>query len=125
MRRNALATTACFVSLFTAFCASSATAQDLIWQVENPFRFFKGTRSFAIHEAAFNAVRGNGPMPSDIIWRMERKLNDPDCKDASTPDKCRATAGRSYQQSRLGWAAQTLNDTCYDINGKPRRYLAS
>ena len=61
MRRNALATTACFVSLFTAFCASSATAQDnaqvkgpeLIWQVDNPFRFYKAPRPFALHEAAF------------------------------------------------------------------------
>jgi len=122
MSRNALATTACFVSLFTAFSTSSVTAQDLIWQVENPFRFFKGTRSFALHEAAFNAVRSNGPLPSDIIWRVERKLNDPDCKDPSTPDKCEATAGKLYQQSRLGWAAQTVNDTCYESDGKPRRY---
>ncbi len=126
MGRNALATTACFVSLFTAFCASSAAAQekvqDLIWQVDNPFRFYKAPRPFALHEAAFNAVRGSGPLPADIIWRTERKLNDPDCKDASTPDKCEATAGRSYQQSRLGWAAQTVNETCYETNGKPRRY---
>src|SRR5437879_5351946 len=81
-------------------------------------------RSFALHEAAFNSVRGNprGPLPADIIWRVERKLNDPDCKDASTPDRCAATAGPRYQQSRLGWAAQTLGDTCYESNGKPRRY---
>src|SRR5262245_3335857 len=122
MRRNALATTACFVCLFTGF--GSAAAQDLVWQVENPFRFFKGSRSFALHEAAYTAVRGNGPLPADVIWRTERKLNDPDCKDASTPEKCEATAGRSYQQSRLGWAAQTLADTCYETNGKPRRYSA-
>lgn len=124
MGRYALATTACFVSLFTGFCASSAVAQDLIWEVENPFRFFKGTRSFAIHEAAFNVVRGGGALPSDVIWRTERKLNDPDCRDSSSPDKCAATAGRHYQQSRLGWAARTLNDTCYQVNGTPRRYSA-
>ncbi|MEA2907166.1 MAG: hypothetical protein QOI12_4553 [Alphaproteobacteria bacterium] len=122
MGRSALATTACFVSLFTGFGASSAAAADLLWQVENPFRFFKGTRSFAIHEAAFNAVRGNDALPNDIIWRIERKLNDPDCKDQSTPDRCAATAGPRYQQSRIGWAAQTLNDNCYETNGKPRRY---
>src|SRR6202043_4013815 len=39
-----------------------------------------------------------------------------------TPDRCAATAGKRYQQSRLGWAAQTLADTCYEINGRPRRY---
>ena len=50
------------------------------------------------------------------------RLNDPDCKDSSSPDRCAATAGKRYQQSRLGWAAQTLNDNCYEVNGKPRRY---
>jgi hypothetical protein len=125
MRRSALATTVCFVSLFTGFNPSLAAAQDLIWQVENPFRFFKGTRSFAMHEAAYNAVRGHGPLPADIIWRTERKLNDPDCKDASTPEKCAATAGRNYQQSRLGWASQTLRDNCYEVDGKPRKYAVT
>ena len=69
MGRYALATTVGLVSLFSAFHASSATAQDLIWQVENPFRFFKSTKSFALHEAAFNSVRGNpsGPLPADVI----------------------------------------------------------
>src|SRR5262249_30196207 len=122
MRRSALTTTAIFLGIFTGFTTSSAMAAGLVWQVENPFRFFKGTRSFAMHEAAFNAVRGNGPLPADIIWRVERKLNDPDCKDASTPDRCAASAGRRYQQSRLGWAAQTVGDTCYEVNGRPRRY---
>ena len=128
MGRYALATTVGLVSLFSALSAlhaSSAMAQDLIWQVENPFRFFKSSRSFALHETAYNAVRGNSALPNDIVWRTERRLNDPDCKDSSSPDKCAATAGRQYQQSRLGWASQTVNDTCYDSNGKPRRYLAT
>ena len=40
-------------------------------------------------QAAFNAVRGDpsGPLPADIVWRTERALNDPDCRDASTPDR--------------------------------------
>src|SRR5205807_3125328 len=124
MLRNALATTAIFVSLLGPCWEESTAAADLVWQVENPFRFFKSTKSFALHEAAFNSVRGNpsGPLPVDVIARIERRLNDPDCKDASTPDRCAATAGPRYQQSRLGWAAQTLNDNCYETNGKPRRY---
>ena len=111
-------------ALCASFVLAPACAADLIWEVENPFRFFKPTRSFALHETAFNAVRGNPsqPLQPDIIWRTERALNDPDCKDASTPDRCAATAGKRYQQSRLGWAAQTLADTCYEINGRPRRY---
>src|SRR5262249_3319777 len=51
-----LATTACVLGLFVNVGANTAKSADLVWQVENPFRFFKGTRSFAIHEAAFNAA---------------------------------------------------------------------
>ena len=102
----------------------------MIWEVENPFRFFKPTKSFALHEAAFKAVRGDpsAPPPADIIWRTERRLNDPDCKDASTPDRCAATAGKRYQQSRMGWAAQTLGETCYEgmhVRAATRRYASA
>jgi hypothetical protein len=124
--RQAFVKTAWTISLFASLAASSSQATDLIWEVESPFRFFKPTRSFALHEAAFNAVRGDpaAPLPTDIIWRTERRLNDPDCKDPSHPDKCAATAGKRYEQSRLGWAAQTVGETCYDSNGRPRRYSA-
>src|ERR1700720_4407407 len=113
-------------ALCASFVLAPACAADLIWEVENPFRFFKPTRSFALHETAFNAVRGDPsqPLPPDIIWRTERALNDPDCQDASTPDRCAATAGKRYQQSRLGWAAQTVGETCYEMNGRLRRYSA-
>ena len=128
MRRRALAA-AWAATLFAGLAANSSLAinssraADLIWEVENPFRFFKPTKSFALHEAAFNAARGDpsAALPADIIWRTERRLNDPDCKDASTPDRCAATAGKRYQQSRLGWAAQTLGETCYESKGSPRR----
>ncbi len=125
MRGQARAT-AWAISLFTSLAAGSSHAADLIWEVENPFRFFKASRSFALHEAAFSAVRSDpsGPLPADIIWRTERALNDPDCKDASTPDRCAATAGKRYQQSRLGWAAQTLGETCYESHARPRRYAS-
>jgi hypothetical protein len=123
MRRRARST-AWAISLFACLAATSSQAGDLIWEVESPFRFFKASRSFALHETAFNAVRGDpsGALPADIVWRTERALNDPDCKDASTPDRCAATAGKRYQQSRLGWAAQTLGETCYESDGRPRRY---
>jgi hypothetical protein len=125
MRRHARAA-AWAVTLFTSLVANQSQAADLIWEVENPFRFFKPTKSFALHEAAFNAARGDpsGPLPADIVWRTERKLNDPDCKDATNPDRCAATAGKRYEQSRLGWAAQTVGETCYESNGRPRRYGA-
>lgn len=124
MGRHSLAATVLVVSNLAIFGNTSSQAQDLQWQVENPFRFFKSTRSFTLHEAAYNAARGKGDLPRDVVWRTERRLNDPDCRDSSTPDRCAATAGRRYQQSRFGWAAQTLNDTCYDRNSRPRRYTA-
>ena len=106
--RQALVKTAWAMSLFASLAVNSSQAADLIWEVESPFRFFKPTRSFALHEAAFNAVRGDpaAPLPTDIIWRTERRLNDPDCKDASHPDKCAATAGKRYRAKppRLGGA---------------------
>lgn len=122
MGRHMLAATMAVVTILAGFAANSAQAQDLIWQVENPFRFFKSTRSFTLHETAYKAARGSGEQPRDVVWRTERRLNDPDCKDSSSPDRCAATAGKRYQQSRLGWAAQTLNDTCFDRNARPRRY---
>ena len=74
MRRHVLASL-WLVAIFITFAAGAVQAAELIWQVENPFRFFKTTRSFAMHEAAFNAARGapDGPLPVDIIWRTERK----------------------------------------------------
>ena len=124
MGRHSLAAAILAVSILAIFGNTSIQAQDLQWQVENPFRFFKSTRSFALHEAAYNAARGKGEVPRDVVWRTERRLNDPDCRDSSSPDRCAATAGKRYQQSRLGWAAQTLSDTCYDRNSRPRRYSA-
>jgi hypothetical protein len=72
-------------------------------------------------------VRGapDQPLPSNIIWRLERRLNDPDCKNSSTPDSCLRTAGPHFEQRRLGWAAQTVGVTCYDRNARPRHYLTT
>src|SRR5882672_2007975 len=98
MRRKTLATTALLVGSFVGIGASAASAADLVWQVENPFRFFKSTKSFALHEAVFNSVRGNpgGPLLVDIIACLERRLNDSDCKDFFMPDRCVAIAGPRY-----------------------------
>src|SRR5215208_4485118 len=98
---------------------------DLEWEVESPFRFYKVGSSFALHEKAFSAVRGDaeGPVPADIVLRTERRLNDPDCKDRTTPASCGNTAGRGYEQSRLGWAAKTHATLCYDSERRPRGYM--
>ncbi|MFL5002056.1 MAG: hypothetical protein ACJ8DY_16865 [Xanthobacteraceae bacterium] len=100
-------------------------AADLEWEVESPFRFYKVGSSFALHEKAFSAVRGDaeGPVPADIVLRTERRLNDPDCKDRTTPASCGNTAGRGYEQSRLGWAAKTHATLCYDSERRPRGYM--
>jgi lysophospholipase L1-like esterase len=106
---------------------ATSHAADLLWEVENPYRFFKRTSSFEMHEKAFNAVRGAAgqPLPTNILWRVERRLNDPECKDSSTPNNCLATARAGFERSRLGWAAQTVDVNCYDRNARPRRYMVT
>jgi hypothetical protein len=44
-------------------------------------RFFKRTSSFDMQEKAFDAVHGlpGQPLPTDILGRVGRRLNDPDC----------------------------------------------
>jgi hypothetical protein len=125
MRCRPYVATILFVSAQLVYATPKSHAADLLWTVENPYRFFKREAAFEAQERAFDAARGAAgqPLPNNIMWRVERRLNDPDCKDRSTPDSCLATAGRRYEQSRLGWASQTLDFTCYDRNARPRRYL--
>jgi hypothetical protein len=123
-RKLLLQATFAFFSFGAGLSVCPGFASDLVWEVESPFRFFKSTNSFAHQAKAFAEVRGNpaSPLPADIVWRLERRLNDPDCKDPSTPTSCAATARPRYEQSRLGWAAQTIGAVCYDSTGNPRRY---
>ena len=123
MRRLATSTWLVCVSL-TTLQLSAAAASDLVWEVENPFRFFKKPSAFALHEKAYDAVRGKPetPVPANIVWRTERRLNDPDCTDKSSPGRCYDTKRAGYERSRLGWAAQTLESTCYERNSRPFRY---
>jgi len=121
MRLRMIATVA---SAFALLGFGTAQAADIEWEVNNPFCFYKVDSSFALHEKAFAEVRGdaNGPIPPDVIWRIERRLNDPDCKDATSPANCAATKRAHYEERRLGWAAKTLHTACYDNIGRPRRY---
>lgn len=127
MRGEAFVAAATLVAAQLCFDVSVSRAADLIWEVENPYRFFKRSTSFDVQEKAFDAVRGaaDQPLPNNIMWRLERRLNDPDCKNNSTPDSCLRTAGPHFEQRRLGWAAQTVDVTCYDRNARPRRYLTT
>src|SRR5260370_2416072 len=124
MRTKALVAQALFVAMHVAGI-NAGHAADLVWDVETPYRFFKRTASFEVQEKAFNAVRGSPgqPLPANILWKVERRLNDPDCRDSSTPDNCLATARPGFEKSRLGWAAQTVDLNCYDRNARPRRYM--
>ena len=122
--RKALATTTCIASVLTSvFAPAPATAADLVWEVESPFRFFKKTSAFALHEKAFNAARGKAEaLPGNIVWRTERALNDPDCADKASPTTCANTKRANFERSRLGWAATTLDSVCYERKGRPLRY---
>src|SRR5260370_6650595 len=124
MRTKALVAAPLIVSMeFLGIKASHAA--DLVGEVENPYRFFKRTASFDVQEKAFNAVRGapGQPLPTNILWKVERSLNDPDCKDSSTPDNCLATARPGFEKSRLGSAAPNVDLNCYDRNAPRRRRL--
>lgn len=127
MRRKAILAAATVVAAQLGFGVAASHASDLIWEVENPYRFFKRSASFEVQEKAFDAVRGvpDQPLPQNIMWRLERRLNDPDCKNRATPDSCLQTAGPHYAQRRLGWAAQTIDLNCYDRNARPRHYLTT
>ncbi|HMA71434.1 MAG TPA: hypothetical protein VKP67_08100, partial [Xanthobacteraceae bacterium] len=124
MRIEALVV-AILIVLTPVFATTAGHAADLIWEVENPYRFFKRSSSFEVQERAFNAVRGSPgqPLPANILWKVERRLNDPDCKDSSTSDNCLATARPGFERTRLGWASQTVDLNCYDRNARPRRYV--
>jgi len=127
MRRLAATTWLVSISLTAAFSPTTAAfASDIVWEVQSPFRFFKKTSAFTLHEKAFEAVRGkaDSPLPGNIVWRTERRLNDPDCADKSSPARCLATARKGFERSRLGWAAQTLDSVCYERNSRPFRYPA-
>ena len=127
MRTRALVTTTLFVALQSGSGIAVSHAADLTWEVENPYRFFKRSTSFEMHEKAFAAVRGAAgqPLPPNILWKVERRLNDPDCKDPSTPTSCLETARAGFAKSRLGWASQTVEFNCYDRNARPRHYMTT
>ncbi len=127
MRTKALVATTLFISAQTMYGIATSHAADLLWEVENPYRFFKKSTSFDVQEKAFNAARGapGQALPTNILWKVERRLNDPDCKDSSTPANCLATARAGFERSRLGWAAQTLDLNCYDRNARPRHYMVT
>ncbi len=127
MRYAALAATSLVAVCTIGLSATPSKSADLLWKVENPFRFFKRTSSFDMYEHAFDAVRGdpNSPVPDKVIWKTERRLNDPDCKDASSPNACANTARKNYEASRMGWAARTVNFTCYDRSARPRHYMTT
>ncbi len=127
MRCRWFVATFLFVTAQLFYGIPKSHAADLRWEVENPYRFFKREASFQAQEKAFDAVRGAAgqALPNNILWRVERRLNDPDCKNRSTPTSCYDTAGKYFEQSRLGWASRTLDFTCFDRNARPRHYLKS
>ena len=55
MRRQALAT-AWAISLFASLATGSSHAADLIWEVENPFRFFLDPADTEVHRATWKSL---------------------------------------------------------------------
>ena len=92
-----------------------------------PVSLLQGSRSFALHEplqrGARRCVRAAAG-GHHLAHRARAQRSRLQGRLAPTPDRCAATAGKRYQQSRLGWAAQTLGETCYESNARPRRYAS-
>jgi len=67
MRRLATTTLLALFSV-TPLHISPAAASDIVWEVQNPFRFFKKPAAFALHEKAFDGVRGkaDSPLPANM-----------------------------------------------------------
>src|SRR5262249_13571885 len=99
MRRHASAT-AWALSLFAVLAANTSHAADLIWEVESPFRFFKPTRAFALHEAAAAGV----PQPPSAPARGEthrpprRGPNRPGAPDPPAPPPRRGPRGQALPE---------------------------
>ena len=113
------------VALVLVLAACPAHAADLLWKVENPFRLYKNEKSFRLHEEAFLAVGGGkgAAVPADIIERIERCLNDAPGAGAGAAACAEKVRERSRTlEARLGWAAHTAADICYDQTARPRRY---
>jgi lysophospholipase L1-like esterase len=125
MQRSGIMTAAGLVAAISS--AVPAGAQDLQWEVLNPFRFYKNASAFQLHEDAFKAVGGDRPDAdrSQHVRNIERCLNDPATTDTSIRAACLAIVQRYVKQPRLGWASATLEDTCYDRVPRPRRYPAA
>jgi hypothetical protein len=97
--------------------ASVAQTADIEWEVQNPFRFYKRGDSFQLHEKAYKAVRGapESPLPNNIIQLTERCLNDPNSKEFPVAPACAELShGLSSEEKRIGWAAHTLSNVCYE-----------
>jgi hypothetical protein len=97
--------------------AGAAQTADIEWEVQNPFRFYKHSSSFQLHEKAYKAVRGapESPPPDNVVQLIERCLNDPNSKDFRVPVACaELSRDLSAEDKRKGWAVRTLGDVCYD-----------
>ena len=63
MRIRAVVATIWLVLVQLFFGMIQSHAAGLLWEVENPYRFFKKTSSFEVQERAFDAVRGTPSQP--------------------------------------------------------------
>lgn len=124
------------LALALTLLAQPLLAADLVYEVHNPFRFYKSHRSFEMHQAAFAAL-GKEAAPSSLpddagmVERIDRRLNTVACTNDATYSDCFRTSGLSrqaFRQRRLGWASRSHADTCYDSVGSqsggqgPRRF---
>src|SRR5271165_7361354 len=90
--------------------SAQAIASDIAWSVVNPFRFYKQEKSFQVHKTVYDAfVPEGGPIPPDIVSRIEQSLNTPSCDSPYDFDKCANTPKPGApKDDRFGWANRNI-----------------
>jgi len=103
-----------------------AGAADIEWSVANPFRFYRKESAFAGHIKAYDAIvaSNGGVAPADIVEKMERRLNEPDCTNKASYAACAGSAGANFDAQRRGWAARSVGPdaACYGPVGVGGRF---
>jgi len=67
-----------FRILILFLCPGSASAAELVWEVEHPFRFLRFASDHRVHELSFEHARRVPDFRQYPVSTMEALLNDPD-----------------------------------------------
>ena len=124
MRR--LATTTWLVSIsLTLPPAQPASASDIVWEVQSPFRFFKKTGGL---HAAREGVRGGARQGGYAAARQHRVAHRAPAERSGLRRQVEPRRAASRPRARVSSARASAgprrrsNSVCYERNSRPFRY---